>query len=468
MTDRRCDVAIVGAGTAGLAAERAARKAGAKTLLIDDGFRGTTCTTVGCMPSKLLIAAANAAHAVRHAPTFGVRTTSVEIDGAAVMERLRTERDSFVASTLTTINEIPRDLRIEGKAKFLDRTTLAIDNDNTVSAKAVVLATGSRPSVPKMFGSLGSLVLTNETIFELPSLPRSIAVIGAGPLGLELAQALSRLRVRVELFDQADRLAALHDKEVAKALHSVLTSEFPIHLSVKLAVGSKEGIAEFSWKGESSGSNTFERILVAAGRPPDLADLNIALTGLLVDERGIPLHDKKTLKCGNAPIFLAGDVEGSRPVLHEAAFEGTIAGSNAAAFPNVKPVKRMVPLSIMFTDPPPATIGAPPSDATVAGTASYADQGRAKVEARNRGLVRIYADSRTGALTGAVLLGPGMDHIAHSLAWAIERGETATGILELPFYHPTFEEGLKPALREICESTGADIEALDSVAPPGA
>jgi dihydrolipoamide dehydrogenase len=105
----------------------------------------------------------------------------------------------------------------------------------------------------------------------------------------------------------------------------------------------------------------------------------------------------------------------------------------------------------------------------VVGSASYADQGRAKVEARNAGLVRIYADRKSGALVGATLFGPGMDHIAHLFAMAIDRGETAGALLQLPFYHPTFEEGLKPALRKICEAVkDSGLEDLDDVAPPGA
>jgi dihydrolipoamide dehydrogenase len=135
MTEIRCDVAIIGAGTAGLAAERAARKNGAKTLLIDDGFSGTTCATVGCMPSKLLIAAANATHRVRQAATFGIRTPSPTVDGPAVMNRLRIERDAFVAATLNTVEQIPSGIRVKGKARFIDRTTLALSDGKACSPR---------------------------------------------------------------------------------------------------------------------------------------------------------------------------------------------------------------------------------------------------------------------------------------------------------------------------------------------
>jgi dihydrolipoamide dehydrogenase len=140
MTEMRCDVAIIGAGTAGLAAERAARKAGVKTLLIDEGFRGTTCAAVGCMPSTLLIAAANAAHAVRRSSIFGMTAVFPTIDGSAVMDRLRKERDDFVGATLKTMDRIPRGVRIMAKARFVDRTRLELDDGKTACAKAVVVA----------------------------------------------------------------------------------------------------------------------------------------------------------------------------------------------------------------------------------------------------------------------------------------------------------------------------------------
>ena len=382
-----CDVAIIGAGTAGLAAERAARKAGAKTLLIDDRFAGTTCASVGCMPSKLLIAAADAALNARKASTFGIETNT-SVDGRAVMARVRKERDGFVAATLKSIEKIPAGICIRLRARFSDKTTLTLDDGRKVSAKAIVIATGSRPSVPKPFQKLGEIVLTNETIFELESLPRSIAVVGAGPLGLELAQAMARLGVETVMFDQGDRIAALRDAAVAKSVRSVLGKEFPIHLGVKLEVEKDGDAARLSWSGASSGTASFERVLVAAGRPPALHDLNLAASGLETSDKGIPKFDPSTLQCGDAPIFLAGDADAQRPVLHEASSEGAIAGRNAASFPKVRKARRAVFLSIMFTDPPLAVVGAPPSDAMVFGSASYADQGRARVEARELSAIR--------------------------------------------------------------------------------
>lgn len=469
MTDIRCDVAIIGAGTAGLAAERAARRAGAKTVLIDEHFGGTTCAAVGCMPSKLLIAAANAAHDVKNAHIFGICASSPEIDGRSVMQRLQEERDTFVKATLKTINEIPAGICVKQRAAFFDDTTLALDDGRKVNAKAVVVATGASPSTPEMFKELGDIVQTNETIFEIASLPRSLAVIGAGPLGLELAQAFARLGVETAVFEKSNHLAALRDPDVAPELRKILAAEFAIHTGVEIDVGKVEGGARLTWSGATSGDHVFESVLVAAGRPPKLDGLNLDATNVQRDDRGTPKFDSETLQCGDTPIFLTGDVNGERPVLHEASFEGTIAGRNAVLFPNVRKTKRSPSFSIMFTDPPLAVIGQPKSETSAVGSASFTSQGRAKVDAKNMGAIRVYADRAAGRLTGAVLLGPGMDHAAHLFAWAIARDETAAQLLRLPFYHPTVEEGLKPALRQICEAVDeASLTDLDDGTPSGA
>ncbi len=457
MDELTCDVAIIGAGTAGLAAERSARSNGAKTLLIDETFGGTTCASVGCMPSKLLIAAADAAHAVRSAHVFGVDADPV-IDGAAVMARVRKERDKFVAGVEKSIAKIPDAVKVCARARFTGPTTLALDDGRTVRAKAVVIATGSSPAIPDSFDAVKDRVLTNETIFELETLPASVGVIGAGPLGLELAQALVRLGVETIVFDQGDAVAALKDAHVAEALHAILEHELPIKLGVETrAVLDGDGV-RLSWSGEDSGEQRFDYLLVATGRPPRLKGLGLETTGLDLDDHGSPDYAPDTMQCGKAPIFLAGDADHDRPVLHEASSEGTIAGRNAACFADMTSAERMVPFAIMFTEPSVAVIGVVPKDGEadiVVGTASYTDQGRAKVMACNAGLVRFYADAADGKLTGATMAGPGVEHSAHLIAWAIQSGWTATQTLALPFYHPTFEEGLKPALLAICHAVHA-------------
>ena len=194
MTDiLECDVAVIGAGTAGLAAERAARSNGARTLLIDPEYSGTTCATVGCMPSKLLIAASHAAYAARSTGMFDISVGEVTVDGAAVMQRVRDERDRFARLTRESIEKIPDGVRLEGRAKFAGPKRLELDDGRMIDARAIVIATGSSPSIPDEYAHLGDRLLTNDNIFELEDLPARLAVIGSGPIGLELAQAMARL-----------------------------------------------------------------------------------------------------------------------------------------------------------------------------------------------------------------------------------------------------------------------------------
>ena len=156
-------------------------------------------------------------------------------------------------------------------------------------------------------------------------------------------------------------------------------------------------------------------------------------------------------------------------MLHEASHDGAIAGRNAAAFPAPIPTERHVPFSIIFTDPPLASIGESEADGAVTGTADYSDQGRARVDGRNEGILTLYAKAPDGTLIGADLIAPGGEHLAHMLAWAIERGTTASELLKLPFYHPTIEEGLRSALRTICGATPIPLpQDQDTGTPPGA
>jgi len=444
-----CDVAVIGAGTAGLAARGAAARAGAKVVLIERGPEGTTCARVGCMPSKLLIAAAEKAHAVRNAAEFGVAAGACRIDGHAVMARLRRERDRFVRSVVENMERIPADQLAHGEARFLSPGVLQV-GEGRIEARSIVVATGARPVVPPPFRGLGDRLLTNESVFELPALPQSVAVIGAGPLGLELAQALHRLGVRVSLFDQGTALAGLSDPRVSEAARAALGRELDLQLGADAQARRTDGGVEVVVGGRTAG--TFDYLLCAAGRAPAFEALDLEKAGLELDEHGTPLFDRQSLQCGRSPVFLAGDCNHDRPLLHEAAWEGARAGSNAACWPN-PPERggRYVPLSIVFSQPQIAQVGATGTgEGIAAGSVEFGDQGRARMMGDNAGCLRIYAERGSGRVLGAQIAAPAAEHLAHLLAWAVEAGAKAQDLLSLPFYHPTYEEGLRSALRDLC------------------
>lgn len=164
------------------------------------------------------------------------------------------------------------------------------------------------------------------------------------------------------------------------------------------------------------------------------------------------MFDAQTLQLSPAPIFIAGDVTGSLPVLHEAADEGTIAGKNAAAWPDVGPGLRRAPVAIVFTDPQLAYVGQRypdlPDTGMVIGEVSFSNQGRSRIMLKNKGLLRLYAQEEGGLFVGAEMAGPHMEHMAHLLSWAVQQKLTVFDMLAMPYYHPVIEEGLRTAVRD--------------------
>lgn len=449
----KTDVAVIGGGTAGLAAERAARKNGASTLLIDPDFNGTTCARVGCMPSKLLIAASREAARIGRAGLFGIEVEGMRIDGPAVLRRVRAERDRFACLTRESIARLPKDVTIRARARFEAPGRLILDDGRRVEARTIIIATGSAPILPQPFAALGEVALTSDTVFDLKDLPKRLAVVGSGAIGLELAQAFAYLGVEVTLFDKAVRLAKVRCNKVHGRLRDVLEDNLTLHLGVEVVPHASEHGVRLTWSGASSGEAVFDKVLVAVGRKPQFGGLDLDRAGLDLDDRGVPIHEPATMRCGESAVFLAGDAAADLPLLHEASHEGAIAGRNAAAFPASIPVERSTPFAITFIEPALATIGKAEEEGAVTGSADFSDQGRARVDGINRGVLTLYAAAPDGRLIGADLIAPAGEHLAHMLAWAVQGGLTATQLLTMPFYHPTVEEGVKKALRAICAAT---------------
>jgi dihydrolipoamide dehydrogenase len=453
---RKVDVAIIGAGTAGMTAWRAARRHTPSVLLIEGRHYGTMCARVGCMPSKLLIAAAEKAHALTEAARFGVTLGDVRIDGRKVMDRVRRERDRFVGSVVRTVEDWPADTRLMGQARFLGPHTLEVDG-TIVEAGRIVIATGSAPVVPAAWAAASPRVIVNDDVFDWEDLPGSVAVIGAGVIGLELGQALHRLGVRVRIFGRSDRLAGLSDPEVLATAQDVLSAELDLSPDTEIVAVLPEGdgLRIRSRKEGVLRDDLTDYALVAIGRRPALAALVLEKAGIPLGPDGIPPFDPATGRIGQSHIFIAGDATHARPLLHEAADLGRIAGDNAGRYPQVIARPRRSPLSIVFSDPQIAVAGASYQELAACGepfatgAVSFADQGRARVMGVNRGHLRVYGDPATGRFLGAEMVGPSAEHIGHLLAWAHQAGRTVQQMLDSPFYHPVIEEGLRTALRDL-------------------
>jgi dihydrolipoamide dehydrogenase len=458
------DVAIVGAGTAGLAAYRAAKTAGATAVIIEGGAYGTTCARVGCMPSKLLIAAADAAHGLGKAPAFGVHFQGgVEVDGHEVMDRVRRERDRFVGFVLEEVERIPEADRIQGRARFLEDHTLEVDGQPRVTAKSTVIATGSRAIYPDSFKALGDRLIISDDVFGWHDLPKSLAVIGPGIVGLELGQALHRLGVRVVALGRGGRVGPIGDPEIQACAFAAFNEEFTLepdaHIAHMRRHGDRVAIGRTAPDG-SQKTEHFDYVLAATGRTPNINGIGLENTKLKLDSKGAPVFDPLTARAasldGTSPIFLAGDASNFIPLLHEANDEGRIAGGNAARLAKgqpVRPGRRRSPIGVVFTDPQIGIVGggfhSMEYGTFATGRMHFEDQGRARILLRNKGQMNLYGDFATGRFLGAEMLAPGAEHLAHLLAWSLQAGMTVAQMLEMPFYHPVIEEGVRTALHRL-------------------
>ena len=448
--DTSLDAIIIGAGSAGLAALREVRKRTEQFLIINDGAYGTTCARVGCMPSKLLIEAANAYHRRHTFEAFGITgSDALAADIPAVLRRVRRLRDDFVAGTVSITDALGA-RSISGRAQLLSSTQVQA-NGQTYRAKSIIIAPGSRPILPPAMQALGDRVLTTDTLFEQTTLGPRMAVIGMGPIGIEMAQALGRLGIDVHGYATKDLLGGLSDPEVNAELRQALQADITLHIGAEATLHAVDGGIEVR---SGAHRTVVDQVLVAIGRSPNLQGLGLDTLGVALDPRGMPPINPQTMQVGRLPVYLAGDAHNHRPLLHEAADEGHIAGLNAMA-PAPQCFERRTPLAIVFSEPSAAVVGLGLSALQkqdglpfVTGSVNFARQGRARAGQRNEGRLSVYADAASGCLLGAEICAPAGEHLAHLLALAVSQKLSVAQVLGMPIYHPVLEEGLRTALRD--------------------
>ena len=452
MEEKKVDVAIIGSGTAGLNAMGRVKRAGKDFVLINGGEPGTTCARVGCMPSKVMIQIAEDFHRRKVYDRIGIEdyeamTLNVE-DG---MEHVRDLRDTFVDRVLSnSTDHLSVDLFIEHYASFVEPDLLELDNGNRIRADRIVIATGSTPVVPEPWKQFGDRIVTSDDIFELEELPQSMAVVGLGVIGLELGQSLSRMGVEVVGIDMAEQIGAITDPEVNQQAIEIFGKEFPLWLGHGAEITEQEdGRLKVS---AGDNSVVVDKVFASLGRRPNIDKLGLENIGVSLNRNGLPDYNPNTMQVGDLPIFLAGDINGDRPILHEAGDEGKIAGYNAA-HEEIMAFKRKTPLAIVFSEPNIALVGQRYSeldmDRTAIGEMKVAPVGRALIMAKNRGVIRVYADQASGKLLGAELVSPKAENLGHLLAWCIQMEMTIGQMLQMPFYHPVMEEALQAALNNV-------------------
>ena len=367
------------------------------------------------------------------------------------MSHTRKLRDRFVRSVLSGMEDWKEEHFIGKRARFINRNEIDL-GDTKISGNKIIIATGSSPVVPKPWQEFSDLFIDTNSFFELSKLPRSVGVIGLGVIGIELGQALHRLGVEVVGISKGPAMAGLSDPKLIEYTSKKLGEELNLDFS---------GVKSLSRKNGNLSIQTHEReyivekALISVGRSPNLSGLGLENLPVELDARGIPRFNEKSCQLNGADnIFIAGDVDGSRAILHESADDGAIAGFNACQ-DKVQQYKRRTWLGITFSSPNIATVGKRYVELVNEkidfeyGEVSFEGQGRSIVMLSEKGHLRIYGDKKNNQILGAELFAPSGEHIAHLLAWVISQKMTVGGVLQLPFYHPAVEEGLRTALRNL-------------------
>jgi dihydrolipoamide dehydrogenase len=466
---RNVDVAIIGAGSAGLSALSQVRKETSSFVLINAGHYGTSCARVACMPTKVLIEAANACHGRELLAALGVEGVErLRVDRRKILKRVMEMRDGFVKGTKRTTDRLG-DKNISGRARFRDPQSIEVERE-IITARRTIIATGSSPIFPGAWKMFGDRILTTEDLFYQADLPDAMAVIGLGPAGLELAQALSRIGIRVTAIDEKRFIGGLTDPDVNDSAVEAASREMEMHLGTRAELSGAGSRLKVSAAGSEA---VVDKVLLAMGRRPNIDDLGLENLGVELNEHGMPPFNPESLQIADLPVFITGDANNRLPLLHEAIDEGHIAGYNAVHDP-VHCFRRRVPLAVAFSDPNIVRVGKGydelDRESTVTGSFDFGAQSRARMSNSNRGLLHVYADRGSGVMLGAEMAAPAGEHLGHLIALALEQRMTVFSLLKLPYYHPVIEEGMQTAVRAAAKQVDAGMREIDLLlcdsAPP--
>lgn len=459
---KKVDTIIIGAGTAGLTARKQVSKVTEDYLVVDSGELGTTCARVGCMPSKVLIQVANDFHRKKAFEEQGIEgAEKLSIDHTKVMKHVRKLRDRFVKGVLSGIEEWKDSHFINKRASFEDKNTISLEGELYQFKKAII-ATGSSPNIPEPWKKCSEFLIDTDTFFEQEELPKKMAVIGLGVIGIELGQALHRLGVDTIAIGNGG-IAGVSDPELKKYVNDSLSEEMNIDQSGVEELWEENGELVIKTKAQTY---KVEKALVSVGRSPNLKNMGIENISSKIDKKGIPEFESGSFKLKSAGnIFIAGDANGVAPILHESADEGSITGLFATGVEEC--FKRRVPMGITFCSPNIAFVGKRYSELKdekiefATGEVSFEGQGRSIVMLKEKGLLKVYGCKKTKKILGAEMFAPAGEHLAHLIAWAISAEKTVEEILSFPFYHPVIEEGLRTALRSLMRKLSDNRKAID-------
>ncbi|MDP1569358.1 MAG: mercuric reductase [Vicinamibacterales bacterium] len=449
--DGRYNLVVIGGGTAGLVTAAGAAGLGAKVAIIERDLLGGDCLNVGCVPSKALIRSARAIGDVRGAGAFGVRVPDgVTVDFPRVMARMRELRAAISPhDSAARFRQLGVDVFL-GEGRFTSPTTVEVDGRTLTFARACV-ATGARASAPPIPGLDDAGYLTNETVFSLTALPRRLAVIGAGPIGCELAQAFARFGSEVSLIEMMPRPLPNEDPDAAALVQRALVAD-----GIRVLCGSKDLRVGRDSDGkrltlEVNGATqevVVDEILVGVGRAPNVDGLGLEAAGVAYDRSGVTVND--FLQTSAPHIYAAGDIASRYKFTHAADALARVVIQNALFFGRRRASALTIPWCT-YTDPEVAHVGLYPKDAEAQGVAidtytiEHAKGDRAILDGETEGFLKVYTRKGKDTIVGATLVARHAGEMISEMTLAMKAGAGLGTLAATIHPYPTQAEIFKKA-----------------------
>lgn len=448
----RYNMVVIGGGTGGLVTAAAVAGLGGKVALIEEHLLGGDCLNFGCVPSKALLSSAKAAANVRKAASFGVRIDGVEdfadrvtVDFDAVMERLRRLRAQIAHhDSAERFSGLGVDVFI-GRGVFTGKNTVQV-GDKTLSFAKATIATGASPAIPPIPGLREAPYLTNTSIFNLTELPPRLAVIGAGVIGVEMAQAFARLGSHVTVVEQGDTLLPREDADAAQVVCDALLRDGVVfQLGTRVSrVDHESGTFTLT---TDQGSLEVDALLVATGRKPNVEGLGLEAAGIDFDKReGVTVSDR--LQTSNSDVFAVGDVATRYRFTHAADFMARIVVRNALFFGRDRFSNLLIPWCT-YTDPEIAHVGLYAHDLEERGIAfktferPFAEVDRAIVDGETEGFVRIHVKAGSDEILGVTIVGPDAGDLIGEATLAMQSGTGLGALASVIHPYPTTAEAIR-------------------------
>jgi len=440
------NLVVIGAGTAGLVAAAGAAGLGARVALIERGLMGGDCLNAGCVPSKGLIRAARAAAAVKQAREFGIVLNGTPtIDFAAAMQRMRRLRAEIAAhDSAARFRDLGVDVYL-GEARFGGPDTVEVDGQPLPFSKALI-ATGSRAAAPPIDGLHDVDYLTNETLFSLTELPQRLGIIGAGPIGCEMAQAFAQLGAEVYLVEAQHGILQKEDRDCAAVVETALRED-GVHLlccGKEMRVRSSDGTVRLQLESHDEGYDlSVDRLLVAVGRAPNIEELNLEAAGVDSTEHGVTVDDR--LRTANHNIFAAGDVCTRYKFTHAADFMARIVVQNALFMGHSRFSDLVIPWCT-YTTPEIAHVGVTEQDAEKQGLdidtyrRAFSEVDRAVLDGESEGLTKVHCERGKDRILGATVVAHDAGNMISELTLAMNNNVGLGGIGGTIHPYPTQAE----------------------------